>query len=301
MRIVYAEPNSKIYVGHQLDNEVTKVRFDTHPIYNLFGENGTFSLYIKRYGEAEGYTVGAPLVAVVGDYVEWTVSSADVAIAGDNECQLRYALSGAVAMSLKWTYTVDESISLGATVPQPMEEWADALQEIVSQITTMPEDLVQVPLVLSVYRLLGISNGDVVQTLPEDIPYINSRSGLEAETFQDAIDELSLNADTLQTLVTNNNTIAQTSFTGNGITFNVAKRNGIVTLTANAGTLTTALPANGTIATIPDGYRPAVGLQVFEYSNSRRVGIGTGGVVLIVSEIESGAQIRFTVTYVCGD
>lgn len=145
----------------------------------------------------------------------------------------------------------------------------------------------------SVDTLLGTTNGALKQIQPSDIPYDNTNSGLAATTLSDAIDEVVADVEA-------NDTVDTTSFTENGITFNLSKRNGVITITASSGSLTNAVGDGDTVATIPSGYRPTHTLQVWEVANSRRMAITSAGVISMVSAITSGSYIRFTVTYVGG-
>ena len=145
MRVIDAVPGSKIYVGQQLEDKATMVRFDASPFYSLYGDEGTFSLRVQRYGEAEGYPIGYPSVFVEDGYVCWILGESDAAIAGENEVQLRYITDDAVSMSMKFVYVVKDSIVTGGTIPAPMKEWAEAILDAAAEIAPMPEDMVRVP------------------------------------------------------------------------------------------------------------------------------------------------------------
>lgn len=91
---------------------------------------------------------------------------------------------------------------------------------------------------------------------------------------------------------------ANTTFTNNGITFYMAKKNGICTLSALSGGLTSAVSANTAFATIPSGWRPKIGCEVMESSGGKRMSIGTSGAIQFSSAQTAGTYVRFTVTYV---
>lgn len=200
MRVIDAVPGSKIFVGHQGDNEATVVRFDAQPFYDLYGDGGTFTVYVQRYGETDGYPVGSPLVYAEDGYVYWTLASADVAIAGTNECQLRYAIDSTTVMSLKYDYQVQESVVMGTTVPAPMEEWAEAIIAAAAEISPMPEDMVRVPTASSLDYVIGVSDGAVKQIgldnlrpswLPSPITFLAKGLAQNATLYVDLIGDRS--------------------------------------------------------------------------------------------------------------
>ena len=205
MRVIDAVPGSKIYVGQQLEDKATMVRFDASPFYSLYGDEGTFSLRVQRYGEAEGYPIGYPSVYAEDGYVCWILGESDAAIAGENEVQLRYITDDAVSMSMKFTYVVKESIVTGDTIPAPMKEWAEVILDAAAEIIPMPEDMVRVPTTDALETILGIEDGavkqidvdDIIPVIPDiptdasDISYSNLTSGLAADNVQEAIDDLS--------------------------------------------------------------------------------------------------------------
>jgi hypothetical protein len=110
MRPVYATPGGKIYAGRQGENNATEVCFDVFPFYDVFGNTGSFSIKVLRYGETDAYTVLAANVTVSNGYVHWTVSSADTSIAGDNECQVIYTIGTNIMKSVRYKYVVGNSI-----------------------------------------------------------------------------------------------------------------------------------------------------------------------------------------------
>ena len=94
-------------------------------------------------------------------------------------------------------------------------------------------------------------------------------------------------------------TVQTSSFTGNGVTFQMAKKNGICTLSALSGSLSSDFAANTAFATIPSGWRPAIGLEVTETSSgSKRINVGIGGAIQFSNAQTAGTYVRFSVTYV---
>ena len=118
----------------------------------------------------------------------------------------------------------------------------------------------------SVDTVVGLKNGAVVQ--------------VDMEGLKQALDA----AETVQT----------STFTSNGVSFTMAKQNGICTLSALSGSLSTDFGANVSFATIPADWRPAIGLEVTETSSgTKRINIGASGAIQTAS-----TYVRFTVTYV---
>ena len=119
---------------------------------------------------------------------------------------------------------------------------------------------------------------------------------LGADTYLDASGVV---VDANGTTLAQYKTVQTSSFTNNGITFQMAKKNGICTLSALSGGLTYNFNANTAFASIPSGWRPAIGLEVVETSSgSKRISIGTTGAIQFSSAQTSRTYVRFTVTYV---
>lgn len=119
---------------------------------------------------------------------------------------------------------------------------------------------------------------------------------LGADTYLDASGVV---VDASGTTLAQYKTVQTSSFTNNGISFTMAKKNGICTLSALSGSLTYNFNANTAFASIPSGWRPAIGLEVTETSSgSKRISIGTSGAIQFSSAQTSGTYVRFSVTYV---
>lgn len=143
------------------------------------------------------------------------------------------------------------------------------LQEQETDLATTP--LAEVPTDTALDSIIGVKDG-----VPKQVALADMKSALDA-------------LETVQT----------SSFTGNGITFTLAKKNGICTLSALSGGLTSATSANAPFATIPSGWRPKIGLEVVETSSgSKRMSIGTSGAIQFSTAQTAGTYVRFTVTYV---
>lgn len=121
-----------IQLGYQYDDYATEVVFPAsiiEPFTTTYGSGGTFAIWYRRSGDATGYPIGNPLVVFDGsaNTVTWTVVETDVANPGQAQVQLRYIKDEHCVMSQMFTAIVEDSVDIGTEIPEPMEQWADAI------------------------------------------------------------------------------------------------------------------------------------------------------------------------------
>lgn len=138
MRYVTVTAGSVIDLGYQYDNEATTIIFPVgivKPITDLYGTTGTFSIWYRRSGEADGYPIGSPLVTFENqEYISWLLTEAELAIPGSAQVQLRYVVDEVCVMSQIFGGSVADSVDVGDEVPEPMEAWADAIVEAAATV-----------------------------------------------------------------------------------------------------------------------------------------------------------------------
>lgn len=130
MNTVTVQLGQTINLGYQYDNYATQVVFPSsiiNPIWNSFGTSGTFAIWFRRSGDALGYPIGYPLVTVNNGEVTWNVVETDLANPGQAQVQLRYLIDEQCVMSQVFPAMVADSVDIGTDVPEPMEQWADAI------------------------------------------------------------------------------------------------------------------------------------------------------------------------------
>lgn len=140
MRTVTVAPGQTINLGYQYDNDSTQVVFPNSIISaftDLFGMDGTFSIWYRRPGDALGYPLGSPLVVYDAGKVTWTITEAEVANPGSAQVQLRYVVDDVYVMSQVFAAYISDSVDIGDDVPEPMEAWADAIVEAASTVGTL--------------------------------------------------------------------------------------------------------------------------------------------------------------------
>lgn len=107
-----------IKLGVQFENNALQVQIPIADWLLTYGLNGRFELLARRDGEQDAYTVQA--VESDSEYVYWTVSSVDTAIAGDSgEAILHYYVDDTLAKSRKWWTEVELSLGDAGDVPEP--------------------------------------------------------------------------------------------------------------------------------------------------------------------------------------
>ena len=135
MRVVTVQPGEFIPLGYQYDNEATRIIFPSEiisPIPATYGVGGSFAIWYRRPGDALGYPIGNTLVQYANDTVTWDITEAELANPGSAQIQLRYIVDEVCVMSQIWPGYVADSIDIGSEIPEPMEAWADAIQEAVA-------------------------------------------------------------------------------------------------------------------------------------------------------------------------
>lgn len=132
MREITASPRVTITLGKQGENAAVLVKFPIAGWEELYG-HGSFEVMNVRPGESVPYPC---TIEVDGDYVLWTVQSADVALVGHGICELTYVVSGTIAKSVIYGTCVSESIEGSGTVPAPYESRIQDLIIAATGITT---------------------------------------------------------------------------------------------------------------------------------------------------------------------
>lgn len=97
-------------------------------------------------------------------------------------------------------------------------------------------------------------------------------------------------------------TSSSTTITGLGLTIYVYKYGNIGFVTLSTGTTNAASAQNGTIATLPVGYRPIAAVEVRNTFDDtlKRIQILPSGPIRNVQAMASGANPRFSAIYIIG-
>lgn len=126
MRTVAATPGTVIPIGRQGENEVVTVVFDTAAWPAELGA-GSFQLVHKRVNDSTPY----PCVITVDDdgNVNWLIKMADVHNVGFGCAQLSFIVDETIAKSMIFTTSTLPSLGGGGDVPEPYQDWVDAVLE----------------------------------------------------------------------------------------------------------------------------------------------------------------------------
>lgn len=132
MKTVTVVAGQSIDLGYQYDNYATEVVFPSDivtPFITNFGSSGTFAIWYRRSGDALGYPIGDPLVTFdsSNNTITWQVVETDTENPGTAQVQLRYIIDEVCVMSQMFTGVVSDSVDVGEEVPEPLEQWADAI------------------------------------------------------------------------------------------------------------------------------------------------------------------------------
>ena len=126
-----------LLIGRQGENNVTQVIFDFSALKTEFG-TGTLSLSVKRPKE---YVPYAQTMTVSGTNATWLVNETDTGNFGCGEIQLTYTVSGKVAKTVIYKYTVYRSIGIDGEYPIPGQTWQEEIEEDIAEIK---EDLAEI-------------------------------------------------------------------------------------------------------------------------------------------------------------
>lgn len=126
MRTVVATPGTVIPIGRQGENEVVTVVFDTAAWPAELGA-GSFQLVHKRVNDSTPY----PCVITVDEdgNVNWLIKAADVHSVGFGCAQLSFIVDETIAKSMIFTTSTLPSLGGGGDVPEPYQDWVDAVLE----------------------------------------------------------------------------------------------------------------------------------------------------------------------------
>lgn len=112
----------RILLGRQTENGVRQIRIDCQPWLAQWPELSV-SIWVTPAGGAESYPANAVLD---GDILEWTISSADTANAGDGTMEVVGLLDGIKTLSaIAMTYVTASTTATPGTTPEAYRGWVD--------------------------------------------------------------------------------------------------------------------------------------------------------------------------------
>ena len=112
----------RILLGRQTENGVRQIRIDCQPWLVQWPELAV-SIWVTPAGGAESYPANA---ALDGDILEWTISSADTANAGDGTMEVVGLLDGIKTLSaIAMTYVTASTTASPGTTPEAYTGWVD--------------------------------------------------------------------------------------------------------------------------------------------------------------------------------
>lgn len=117
-------------IGRQGENNVTQVVFNFSALNTEFG-SGTLSLSVKRPKE---YVPYAQTMTISGTNATWLVNETDTGNFGCGEIQLTYTVSGKVAKTVIYKYTVLRSIGADGEYPIPGQTWQEEIEDDIADI-----------------------------------------------------------------------------------------------------------------------------------------------------------------------
>lgn len=112
----------RILLGRQTENGVRQVRIDCQPWLAQWPDLN-IDIWVTPAGGAESYPANATLD---GDILEWTITSADTACAGDGTMEVVGLLDGIKTLSaVAMTYVTASTTAVPGTTPEAYQGWVD--------------------------------------------------------------------------------------------------------------------------------------------------------------------------------
>ena len=125
MKTYVACPGKPLWLGRQGENGARQILFDVSAWQQIYGP-GIVQLLAKRTGDTTPYPIS---VTTEGGLARWTISAADVGVAGNyGAAELIYSVGGQVAKSDVWQTVVSPALdNASPTPPEPAQGWVDAV------------------------------------------------------------------------------------------------------------------------------------------------------------------------------
>lgn len=127
MITVAANPQRVTLLGRVGENEYRQVQFPVGEYLTDYPDS-TFKLLNQRPGDSAAYPVEN--VAVEGETLNWTISSADVSASGQDKCELVVMDGNMIAKSVYYLTQVLPALDDSGDAPDPWESWLTQFEAI---------------------------------------------------------------------------------------------------------------------------------------------------------------------------
>ena len=127
-------------IGYLGENEHRVVWFYESAALMKMYPDATVTLLHQRKGDTAAYPVAPQYISTDKGFVEWTVQSGDVAVAGEGKCELVFTENGIVAKTLIYGTRVSASLDGSGEPPEPWESWVQEVQESASRAESAVTD-----------------------------------------------------------------------------------------------------------------------------------------------------------------
>ena len=103
----------------------------------------TVTILHQRKGDDIAYAVDSQYVSTANGIVEWTIQSADVAVAGEGQCELVFMQDGVIAKTLIYTTMALPSLNGAGEAPDPVQDWMTSITDQIAQMRRQMENLTE--------------------------------------------------------------------------------------------------------------------------------------------------------------
>lgn len=135
---IYVGQNTRpvIPIGWVGENNVTEIEFDFSLWVRLYG-SGSATLKVKRQSDTNPYPV---VLTMSGNIGTWLITDTDLAEEGIIDIQIVYVVDDKVKKSAVYRGIVAVGVEGSDTVPDPYDDWLDALAVISAQVAQAKTD-----------------------------------------------------------------------------------------------------------------------------------------------------------------
>ena len=130
-------------IGYLGENEHRVIWFaESAPLLKMYPD-ATITVLHQRKGDNVAYPVASEYVSIANGFVEWTIQSGDVAIAGQGQCEIVFSLNGVIAKTLIYTTLTQPSLDGAGEAPDPVQDWMTSITDQIAQMRQQMENITE--------------------------------------------------------------------------------------------------------------------------------------------------------------
>ena len=128
MIIIDAKRNAVTCIGRLGENDARVIRINVSQIMRAFA-GVSFTVLHRRPGDLDAYPVNSANIAMDGENVLWTVTSADVAKEGVGQFEVVASVNGQIVKTVIYNSRIDHALDGSGDPPEPWESWVQQVED----------------------------------------------------------------------------------------------------------------------------------------------------------------------------